>query len=101
MHGSQHRGPGRSTGPEAEQRFFTVIPQQSRDLPGLKKWTIRKTAADKNTTFSVPLPILSKSLVNVEIEAVASARRQFPCPAKCTYKYRDIIHRSGSIQTEP
>jgi hypothetical protein len=72
------------------------------DLSDLKKWTVCKTAADKNATFLVPLPTVSKSLVNVEIEAVAAAaRRQFPCPVKCRYKYPDIIHRSGSIQTEP
>jgi hypothetical protein len=47
-------------------------------------------------------PIVSKSLVNVEIEAVAAAaRRQFPCRVKCRYKYLDIIYISGSIQTEP
>jgi hypothetical protein len=71
-------------GPEAEQKFFTRIPQQCRDLTDLKKWTVRKTAADKNAIFLVPLPIVSKSFVNVEIEGVAGAvRRQFSCPIKC------------------
>jgi hypothetical protein len=73
-------------GPEAEQKFFTRIPQQCRDLTDLKKWTVRRTAADKNATFSITLPIVSKSLVNVETEALAAARRQFPCPVKCRYK---------------
>jgi hypothetical protein len=49
----------------------------------------------------MPLPIISKSLVNVEIETVAAARRQFPCRVKCRHKHLDIIHRSRSIQTEP
>jgi hypothetical protein len=50
----------------------------------------------------VPLPVVSKLLVNVEIEAITAAdRRQFRCPVNCRYKYLDIIHRSGSIQTEP
>jgi hypothetical protein len=90
------------SGPEAEQKFFTRISQQCMDLTDLKKWTVRKTAADKNATFLVPLPIISKSLVNVETEAVAAAaRRQFPCPVKRRYKSLDIIHRSGSIQSEP
>jgi hypothetical protein len=85
-------------GPEAGQKFFTRTPQQCRDLTDLKKWTFRKTAADKNATLLVPLPIVSKSLVNVEIETVAAAaRRQFPCPVKCRYKYLDIRHRSGAI----
>jgi hypothetical protein len=89
-------------GLEAEQQFLTRIPQQCRDLTDLKKWTVRKTAAEKNATFLVPLPIVTKSPVNVETEAVAAAaRRQFPCPVKCRYKYLDIIHRSVSIQTEP
>jgi hypothetical protein len=71
-------------GPEAEQKFFTRIPQQCMDLTDLKKWTFRNTAADKNTTFLVLLPIVSKSFVNVEIEGVAGAvRRQFSCPIKC------------------
>jgi hypothetical protein len=88
-------------GPEAEQKFFTRIPRQCRDLTGLKKWTVRKTTADKNDTFLVPLPIVSKSLVNVETEAVAAAaRRQFPCLVKCRYKSLDIITKSGSIQTD-
>jgi hypothetical protein len=91
----------RAIPPEAEQKFFTRIPQQCGDLTDLKKWTVRKTAADKNPTFLVPLPIVSKWLVNVEIEAVAAAQRQFPCHVKRRYKYLDIIHRSGSIQTEP
>jgi hypothetical protein len=88
-------------GPEAEQNFFTRISQQCRDLTDLKKWTVRKTAADKNATFLVPLPIVSKSLVNVKTEAVAAARRQFQCPVKYRYKYLEIMHRSGSIETEP
>jgi hypothetical protein len=92
---------GHSPGQEAEQKFFTRFPQQCRDLTDLKKWTVRKTTADKNATFLVPLPIVSKSLVNVKIEAVAAARRQFPCPVKCRYKYLDIIHRSRSIQRKP
>jgi hypothetical protein len=88
--------------PEAEQKFFTRIPQQCRDLTDLKKWTVRKTAADKNATFLVLLPIVSKSLVNVEIEAVAAAaQRQFPCPVKCRHKYLDTRRRSGSIQRKP
>jgi hypothetical protein len=63
-------------GAGVEQKFFTVIPQQCRDLTDLRKWTVRKTAADKNTIFLVPLPILSKSLVNVTIEAIAAAARR-------------------------
>jgi hypothetical protein len=93
---------GHPPGPEAGQRFFTRIPQQCRDLIDLKKWTVHRTAADKNTTVLVPLPIVSKSLVNVEIEAVAgAAQRQFPCPVKWRYKYLDIRHKSGSTQTKP
>jgi hypothetical protein len=88
-------------GPETEQKFFTRIPQQCRNLTDFKKWTVRKTIADKSATFLVPLPIVSKSLVNVEIGAVAAARKQFPCRVKCRYKYIDIIHKSGSIQTKP
>jgi hypothetical protein len=88
-------------GPEAEWKFFTRIPQQCRDFTDLKKWTVRETTADKNATFLVPLPIVSKSLMNVEIEAVAAARRQFLCLVKCKYKYIDIRHRSRSIQTKP
>jgi hypothetical protein len=30
----------------------------------------------------------------------ATARRQFPCPVQCRYKYLDIRHRSGSIRTK-
>jgi hypothetical protein len=91
-----------SPGPEVEQKFFTRIPQQCRDLINLKKWTVRKATANKNATFLVPLPIISKLLVNIEIEAVsAAARRQFPCRVKCRCKYLDLIHRSRSIQTEP
>jgi hypothetical protein len=67
---------GHPPGPEAEQKFFTRIPQQCGDLTDLKKWIVRKTAPDKNTTFLVPLPIVSKSLVNVETEAVAAAARR-------------------------
>jgi hypothetical protein len=92
---------GHPPGPEAEQKFFTRTPQQCMDLTDLKKWTVRKTTADKNATFLVPLPIVSKFLVNVEIGAVAAARKQFPCRVKCIYKYINIIHRSGSIQTKP
>jgi hypothetical protein len=92
---------GYPPGPDAEQKFFTRIPRQCRDLTDLKKWTVRKTTADKNATFLVLLPIVSKSLVNVEIGAVAAARRKFLCRVKCRYKYFDIIHRSESIQTEP
>jgi hypothetical protein len=88
-------------GPEAEQKLFTRIPKQCRGLTDLKKWTVRRTAADKNATFLVPLPIGSKSLMNVEIKAVAAARRQFSCRVKCRYKYLDIRNRSGSIQTKP
>jgi hypothetical protein len=89
-------------GPEAEQKFFTRIREQCMDFTDLKKWTVRKTTAGKNATFLVPLPIVSKLLVNVEIEAAAATtRRQFPCPVKCRYKYLDIRHRSGSIQTKP
>jgi hypothetical protein len=92
---------GHPPGPEAEQKFFTRIPEQCMDSTDLKKLTIRKTAAGKNATFLVPLPIVSKSLVNVKIEAVAATtRRQFPCPVKCRYKYLDVRHRSGSIQTK-
>jgi hypothetical protein len=97
---------GHPPGPEGEQKIFTRIPQQCRDLTDLEKLTVRKMAADKNATFLVPLPIVSKSLVNVEIEALAAtARRQFPCLVKCKckykYKYLDIRHRSESIQTKP
>jgi hypothetical protein len=93
---------GHPPGPKAEQKFFTRIPQQWKDLTEVKKGTVRKTAAHKNATFLVPLPIVSKLLVNVETEAVAAAtRRQFPCPVKYRYKYLDIIYRCGSIQTEP
>jgi hypothetical protein len=73
-------------GPETKQKFFTRIPEQYIDFTDLKKQTIRKMAADKNATFLVPLPIVSKSLVNVEIGAVAAARKQFPCRVKCRYK---------------
>jgi hypothetical protein len=74
-------------GPEAEQKFFTRIPKQCMDFTDLKKWTVRNTAADKNATFLVPLSIVNKSLVNVEIEAVAATTRgQFLCPVKCIYK---------------
>jgi hypothetical protein len=91
-----------SPGPEAEQKFFTRIPQHCRDLTDFKKWPVRKTAADKNATFLVPLPIVSKSLANVGTEAVVTAaRRQFPCPVKCKYTYLNVIHRSGCVQTEP
>jgi hypothetical protein len=67
---------GHHPGPEAEHKFFARIPQQCRDLTDLKKWTVRKRAADKNATFLVQLPIINKSLVNVEIEAVTAAARR-------------------------
>jgi hypothetical protein len=41
---------GHPPGPEAEQKFFTRIPQQHRDLTDIKKWTLRKTAAGRNAT---------------------------------------------------
>jgi hypothetical protein len=66
---------GHSPGPETEQKFFTRIPQQCRNLTDLKKWTVRKTTTDKNATFLVPLLIVCKSLLSVEIGAVAAARK--------------------------
>jgi hypothetical protein len=63
-------------GPEAQQKFFTRIRQQCMDPTGLKKWTVRETAADKNATFLVPLAIVNKVLVNIEIEAVLAAARR-------------------------
>jgi hypothetical protein len=84
--------------PEECEELVSRLPGQITDAFELKKWSMRKRAAEQPETFVVPLPMRWRA--GVETEAVEAIVRQFPCPIKCRYKYLDIIQRSVSIQTE-
>jgi hypothetical protein len=84
--------------PEEYEELILRLPGQVADAFELKKWSMRRQAAEQARPFIVPVPMPWR--VDVETEAVDAVVRRVPCPIKCRYKYLDIIQRSVSIQTE-
>jgi len=88
-------------GCDADEEFLSRVPGPLRQGSELRTWSIRRRAAtaERRAPFVIQLPL--SCTVGVETEAIeAAARRRFPCPIKCRYKYFDILQRSVSIQTD-